>query len=949
MIRRLVFLPVVLLLLFGLLLSAPAEGAGNPSPEIGIHTNVPRVALGSREVSVMLTGEKRQTEDPEAWKAEIRYVPFDAEKGVFDTGAEQAPDSRAEFVRWLDDGYGYTVRLTVPGKYVLSGMPFYVLDPSSEPQAALFEELDINAEKTLKKTQKDTAGALYSWLVRRVSGKLPPDQPELADICRDPMNCLLTGYAAPEAYAPLLQLILDQSGIDAVLLDGQAVRRDDTWDGTWIACRLDGTWVYADPALDDRDNGNRNAYFAKDRESFEKDHVHSEASLAFLRDMLGTHYMDVLLSGENRDLEQRLKRKTIKEGYRLDWFLIDGPMYSLGPSEPVTIRIISNYEHSWKPNLEEIDIPDYIRNSLCLFDRYDWSEEAASFPTLETSIGSNPDQETGDDITVLSYNEDLTEVVLQFNTPGIYYFKNAQYFIVLDPANETQARIAAMLEEAQASCRGETERETAKKLQDWEASVLSYNQTVYNMQAHPEKISEADWNTSERDRNAATDPLGALAGGTAICDGYARLYQLLLQSSGIFSQLTGAFDKGMAHTWILFRIDGEWLCADPTWDDIGNTSGKQYFAQTTQRYKNHYGDYYKDNQSFLDELIDNPVYTEMIRLFDARYAPKLVIPEALRVLPADASGYGFPAEMPEYIPFQSLESDGHIITCDTTREDVHTQYFRCDITGFLYDSSAITFRKSKNPSTICDSMSGYIFMLNIADYPLIKDRPTNRATREGRVVCYQGETVFAEYEYAVPMKKNEIRGYSEKSRRSWIYDREGRKTASSWVLEKDGTFLTVTGRLDAEEKTAGYHVSYEQGSGNSISWSVAGDGLVTELVIVQDETRYALTDMTEKWTNPCYQFFFKKVRKEYPALSADAPLPEDIYVYRFSETTTDPIRNRIDGTPVVTADPLFVWTEGGLQLNREVRDLNGNPIGLQAFEEMDLSTCVQLSVAAGYP
>ena len=142
-------------------------------------------------------------------------------------------------------------------------------------------------------------------------------------------------------------------------------------------------------------------------------------------------------------------------------------------------------------------------------------------------------------------------------------------------------------------------------------------------------------------------------------------------------------------------------------------------------------------------------------------------------------------------------------------------------------------------------------------------------------------------------------------------------------------------------------MSYEQGNGNSVSWSVAGNGLVTELVIVQDEKRYALTDMKEKWTNPCYQFFFKKILAEYPAFSADAPLPDGVYVYRFSETTTDPIRNRIDGTPVVTADPLFVWTEGGLQLNRELRDLNGNPIDLQAFEEMDLSACVQLSVAAG--
>ena len=952
MIRRLVFILAVLVLV-GLMASAQAETAGNAVPEIGVHTNVPRVALGAREVSVILTGEKRQTADPEAWKAEIRYVPFDRESGLFDTETEQAPDGRAEFVRWLDDGYGYTVRLTVPGKYILSGIPFYVLDPLSEPQAALFEELDINAEKTLKKTQKDTAEALYSWLMRRVNGKLPEDQPEMADICRDPMNCLLTGYAAPEAYAPLLQLILDQSGIDSVMLDGQVVRREDEWDGTWIACRLDGTWVYDDPALDDRDNGNRNAYFARDRESFEKDHVHSEASLAFLRDMLGSNYMDVLLSGENRDLEQRLKRKTVKEGYRLDWFLFDSPMYSLGPSGPVTIRIISNYEHSWNPDPEEISIPDYIRDSLCLFERYEWSEEAESFPTLVFNTASNPDYDTADDITVLSYNEDLTEVVVQFNTPGIYYLKNAQYFCVLDPAHETQARIGAMLEEARESCQGETERETAKKLQDWEASVLAYDHPFYNEKKQIERgniDADIDWNAYERKANSVFDAFGALARGMTVCEGYTRIYHMLLQGSGIFSfHIAGnkvVRDEG--HAWILFRTDGEWLYADPTWDDIGNTSGKQYFAQTQQQYKRHHGtDFCELNQSFLEEMIDNPVYTEMIRLFDTRYAPKLVIPEALRILPADASGYGFPAEMPEYVPFQSLESDGSSITSDTTREDVHAQYILCDITGMPYEVNTSNFKKSKQPSTICSGISGYVCLLNIMDYSPLKDRPTDRATHEGRAVYYRGEPVFAEYEYAVPMKKNEIRGYSEKSRRSWTYDREGRKIASSWALEKDGTFLTVTARFDAEEQTSGYDVSYEQGSGNSTAWSVTGDGLVTGLVIVQDDRRYTLTDLTERWTDPCYQFFVKKVLAEYPALSADAPLPEGVHVYQFAETINDLARKRLDGTPIVTADPLFVWTEGGLQLNRDARDLNGDPIVLPEFEEMDLSCCVQLSVAAG--
>ena len=35
-----------------------------------------------------------------------------------------------------------------------------------------------------------------------------PDRPELEEACTDPLNALLTGYAMPEAYAPLLQILL---------------------------------------------------------------------------------------------------------------------------------------------------------------------------------------------------------------------------------------------------------------------------------------------------------------------------------------------------------------------------------------------------------------------------------------------------------------------------------------------------------------------------------------------------------------------------------------------------------------------------------------------------------------------------------------------------------------------------------------------------------------------
>lgn len=66
---------------------------------------------------------------------------------------------------------------------------------------------------------------------------------------------------------------------------------------------------------------------------------------------------------------------------------------------------------------------------------------------------------------------------------------------------------------------------------------------------------------------------GALVGGRAVCAGYARAYQLLLNAVGIPAwYVTGysvnpATGKPEAHGWDLVQLDGEWYYTDVTWDD----------------------------------------------------------------------------------------------------------------------------------------------------------------------------------------------------------------------------------------------------------------------------------------------------------------------------------------------------------------------------------------------
>jgi len=69
--------------------------------------------------------------------------------------------------------------------------------------------------------------------------------------------------------------------------------------------------------------------------------------------------------------------------------------------------------------------------------------------------------------------------------------------------------------------------------------------------------------------------LGVLLDGEAVCEGYARTLQLLLNQSGIPSMLVTGTASG-AHMWNLVRIDGQWYHADATWDDNGDMAIHKY-------------------------------------------------------------------------------------------------------------------------------------------------------------------------------------------------------------------------------------------------------------------------------------------------------------------------------------------------------------------------------------
>lgn len=59
----------------------------------------------------------------------------------------------------------------------------------------------------------------------------------------------------------------------------------------------------------------------------------------------------------------------------------------------------------------------------------------------------------------------------------------------------------------------------------------------------------------------------ALVRGKAVCAGYARAYQYLLQQTGVPCVLVTGMARNENHAWCAAYLDGDWYCVDPTWGD----------------------------------------------------------------------------------------------------------------------------------------------------------------------------------------------------------------------------------------------------------------------------------------------------------------------------------------------------------------------------------------------
>ena len=914
---------VLLILLTGLLLFtlAPAEPEYRGMAEI----SVPQFAAGPVTLNLMIIDMPAEA-DPE-----IRFYPFDAETGLYASGSGEPAGDRAGVKRQVEPDYIFTVSLNEPGKYTVSGIPIYVLPADNEPLAALADEIRTAADKAEGKTQKVTAQKLYEWLLKRVKSILPEDQPELLEACTDPFNCLLTGYALPETYGELYRLLLRSAKIRSIPVTGTAGETAHSW----VMCRLDDQWVYADPAMDDVKDKAGKKYFAPEEKQFFKDHVLSEASSWFLEKRLNASVLD-LCENDEREMQEQLIFSSEKEGPLLWLYMTEGKRYSLGTSEPVTIHCYSSYaKWTWDP--VSWQTPEEIVAGAIVPSYIPWDSDHQRFIRYDGTSERMPEGA----IEVLDYAPDYSRITIRFLKPGMYQLNgSSEAFYILDPANEDHVKVAELLDEALASCRRDTEKETAKALHDWEKKRLKYDRNALR-NIWKDFYDEA--------LITAQDPVNALMYGKSVCGGFSNLYQLLLESAGIrcfaISGSTSA-TAVLTHAWNLHRLDGEWSYTDVTWDNSRGSSA--YFAQPDEKFRKDHVPLYA-GADFMECWVLRKVYDDLLFRFYRDWGPKDTVPEALKILPASAKDCGFPSAYPDFYENLPLSFDGEAYTLKrTSRRIMDSQCLIMDAHGYPTGGIGYNGVFQYDSYWIPVTNTSKIFRLTVQNYRE-GALPTDKASiRQILEMPVGGEIEYSEYNYQVPMKKNEIKGYGTDSYRTFTYDMNRKKTASSWHLVGETETLDVTVYFDSEGKTVRYMVSRAPAGGSAVTWEATAGGDITRLSYEYGENQTCtLADMTDRYSQKRYAYFLKLLRKRYESFFADGAFPEEgVHFYALSRTNDELYSGYI---VTATKDPLFFWNEqGGLEFNPDARDLNGEPVNYLEFDP-DLSVCERLQIAGNNP
>ena len=190
----------------------------------------------------------------------------------------------------------------------------------------------------------------------------------------------------------------------------------------------------------------------------------------------------------------------------------------------------------------------------------EYSQEAQRYPMPEVRLDGRGLSEVQVRTVLKALTDDRPDFFWACGTVGYYSDPEltlVQMYSLYSPeeVGERLGAMRAIADEFFASVPdGLSEYERELKVHDWLLGHTEYDKTV-----------DTD-NVENNDREIYT-AYGAMVDKVAVCEGYSRAYQLLLNGLGVDCVCVSGYSNEALHMWNEVRLNGEWYATDATWDD----------------------------------------------------------------------------------------------------------------------------------------------------------------------------------------------------------------------------------------------------------------------------------------------------------------------------------------------------------------------------------------------
>lgn len=190
--------------------------------------------------------------------------------------------------------------------------------------------------------------------------------------------------------------------------------------------------------------------------------------------------------------------------------------------------------------------------------------------------------------TIKAENIGAVVVCFLYDHPEYFWSLGYSYFFVKDDETGTswgtQVTLACAEEyidgKSRAVVREELQEEIERYLDLIAGVRTDYQKELILHDAIAEKITYAYKNGREPETERwAHSIVGVFSKEhySAVCEGYAKAFQLLLNAAGIENTYIVGIGNGVGHAWNQVKIEGEWYYVDLTWNDTGDRKNYRYF------------------------------------------------------------------------------------------------------------------------------------------------------------------------------------------------------------------------------------------------------------------------------------------------------------------------------------------------------------------------------------